>query len=155
MTLLVALGPPTAVKCGPVRASWSTCGKKPLTVLIGMTTSRASRDSEALAGPAPGDMACPQAAIERIAAIPTNGNARSVSVDPVCMSLMPPFTSVSLPMILPLLTAHEYINSIRIRLQSFANVVARDLIPYPFDFNSRHIWTQLAQKLLTVLHLNC
>ena len=88
MTLLVALGLPTAVKFEPVLASRVT-EKNRLTTLIGMTTSRGSTEPGVV--PLPGGADCPYAASEREPVIAINSAARRVRCDPLYMTLMPSF----------------------------------------------------------------
>src|SRR6267378_3446795 len=90
MTLLVAVGLPTAVKFWPVLASRVT-EKKRSTTLIGTTTLRGSTEPGVLVVPLPGDVDCPDAASEREQGIATNSAASRVTCDPLCMTLMPPF----------------------------------------------------------------
>src|SRR6267143_67939 len=90
MTLLVALGLPTAVKFEPVLASRVT-EKKRLTTLIGTTTLRWSTEPGVLVVPLPSGKDCPYAAIERQPVIAINSAASRVRCDPLSMALMPPF----------------------------------------------------------------
>src|SRR5437588_8882633 len=90
MTLLVALGLPTAVEFEPVLASWVTV-KKRLTTLMGTTTSRGSTEPGVLVVSLPGGGDCPYAASEREPVIAINSAASRVRCDPLSMTLMPPF----------------------------------------------------------------
>src|SRR4030095_10811032 len=91
MTLLVALGLPTAVKFWPVLASWVTSGKKRLTKVNGMTALRVSTESDVSVVPLPGGGDWPYAASEREPVIAINSAASRVRCDPLYMALMPPF----------------------------------------------------------------
>src|SRR5438477_8276935 len=53
-----------------------------------MTALRVSRESAALAGPAPGDMACPYAVIERVPIKAINNNGSGLVCNLLCLSLM-------------------------------------------------------------------
>jgi hypothetical protein len=86
MTLLVALGFPTAVKFWPVLASRVTSAKKRSTTLIGTTTLRGSTEADAFAEPLAGDEDYPCAASERASITATNPAANRVSLDLFCDS---------------------------------------------------------------------
>ena len=89
MTLLVALGLPTAVKFWPVLVSWAISEKELLTTLSGTTTLRGSTKSDVLVLPVVGDRDCPCAASETVQIMAINSAAARLSCDPSCMSLMP------------------------------------------------------------------
>src|SRR6188472_4430710 len=84
MTLLVALGLPTAVKLCPVLASLVTSGKKRLTTFVATTTLRGSMESAALA--ADGD--CPSAISKRTSLTAINTAANFISGGPFRMLLI-------------------------------------------------------------------
>src|SRR5215208_4574893 len=96
MTLLVALGLPTAVKFEPLLASRLTSEKTRLTTLIGTSTLRGSTEPGVLAAPLPCAGDCPYAASERALIIAIKSAASRVRCDPLSMTVMFQFISVRL-----------------------------------------------------------